>query len=89
MHEFFEQFIKPEAAIGCGLYKKVFLTISQNSQDNTCARRACNFVKKETLAKVFSCEICKFFKNTFFTEQLRALASAKSHEYIQKKSKLS
>ena len=27
---------------------------------------ACNFIKKETLAQVFSCEFCEIFKNTFF-----------------------
>ena len=27
---------------------------------------ACNFIEKETLAKVFSCEFCYTFKNTFF-----------------------
>ena len=26
---------------------------------------AWNFIKKETLAQVFSCEFCKIFKNTF------------------------
>ena len=26
---------------------------------------ACNFIKKETLAQVFSCEFCKIFKDTF------------------------
>ena len=26
----------------------------------------CNFVKKETLAQVFSCEFCEISKNTFF-----------------------
>ena len=31
---------------------------------------ACNFIKKETLAEVFSCEFCEFFKNSFFTEHL-------------------
>ena len=30
------------------------------------AGAACNFIKKESLAKVFSCEFCKIFKNTFF-----------------------
>ena len=31
----------------------------RNSQENTCARpEACNFIKKETLAQVFSCEFC-------------------------------
>ena len=29
---------------------------------------ACNFIKKETLVEVFSCEFCEIFKNTFFTE---------------------
>ena len=37
---------------------------------------ACNFIKKETLTQVFSCEFCKIFKNTFFTERLRTTASA-------------
>ena len=35
--------------------------------------QACNFVKKETLAQVFSCEFCEISKNTFFTEHLRWL----------------
>ena len=32
--------------------------------------QACNFIKKETLAQVFSCEFCEIFKNTFFIEHL-------------------
>ena len=35
---------------------------------------ACNFIKKEALAQVFSCEFCEIFKNTFFTEHLRMTA---------------
>ena len=31
------------------------------------------FIKKETLAHVFSCEFCEISKNTFFTEHLRPL----------------
>ena len=51
--------------------KKVFLKISQNSQENTCVSvpfslklqaEACNFIKKETLAQVFSCEFCEILK---------------------------
>ena len=34
-----------------------------------------NFVQKETLAQVFSCQFCKTFKNTFFAEHLRTIAS--------------
>ena len=30
----------------------------------------CNFIKKEALAQVFSCEFCKVSKNTFLTEHL-------------------
>ena len=37
--------------------KNLFLEISQNLQENTCV--TCNFIKKETMAKVFSCEYCE------------------------------
>ena len=35
----------------------------------------CNYIKKKTSAQVFSCEFSEIFKNTFFTEYLRAAAS--------------
>ena len=35
--------------------------------------QACNFIKRETLAQVFSCEFYEIFKNTFLTEHLRWL----------------
>ena len=35
----------------------------------------CNFIKKETLAQVFSCEFCEIVKNTCFEEHLRKAAS--------------
>ena len=70
-------------ATGGVLLKKMFLKISQNSVENTCARvffliklqAACNFIKTETLAQVFSREFCENFKSTFFTEHHRATAS--------------
>ena len=34
---------------------------------------ACNFIKKETLTQVFSCECCKISENKFFAEHLRWL----------------
>ena len=49
--------------------KKVFLEISQNSQDNNCVR----VIKKE----VFSCEFSEISKDAFFTEHLRATASVR------------
>ena len=36
---------------------------------------ACNFIKKETLAQVFSCGFCKISKNTFLIKHLWATAS--------------
>ena len=42
---------------------------------------AATLLKKETLAQVFSCEFCKIFKNTFFTEYLWETASIE--EYVQ------
>ena len=31
----------------------------------SCRPEVCNFVKKETLAQLFSCEFCEISKNTF------------------------
>ena len=64
----------------------MFLEISQNLQENICARvsfliklqvLAYNFIEKETLAHVFSYEFCEISKNTFFIEHLWATASDK------------
>ena len=64
--------------------KKVFLNISQNSQENTCARvsfllkvqaEACKFIKKETLVQKISCELCEIFRNTFFYRTPPVVAS--------------
>ena len=41
---------------------------------------ACNFIKKEALAQVLCCEFCEISKNTYFTEHLRTIASAKLFE---------
>ena len=51
--ELFIYFIDAEAAIRVVLQEKVFLEISKNSQENTCAGLACNLIKTETLAQVF------------------------------------
>ena len=84
-----ERYAVTEAATGGVLIKKVFLGILQNSQENTCVRvsfstkfqtEACNFILKKTLAQVFSCEFSKISKSTFFTEHLRATASAVTQE---------
>ena len=55
-------------------YKKGVLRNFAKFTGNTCARvsfliklqaSACNFIKKETLTQVFSCEFCKVSKNAF------------------------
>ena len=46
---------------------EVFLEISQDSQENTCARDSVliNFIKKESLVQVFSSEYCEFLRIPF------------------------
>ena len=68
----------------------MFLKILQNSQETPAPVSFFNkvaglrsslffnkvdFIKKETPAQVFSCEVCEMCKNTFSTEHLRAAAS--------------
>ena len=43
---------------------------------------ACNFIKKEVLAQVFSCEFCVVSKNIVFTEHLWATASVSLISFI-------
>ena len=68
------------AATGGVLYEIGFLKISQKFTGKHLYQglrpQACNFIKNETLAKVFSCEFCVIHKNTFSTEHLRTTASA-------------
>ena len=45
--------------------KKMFLEISQNSQENTCSSGLQIYFKKKTRAQVFSCEFCEVSKNTY------------------------
>ena len=54
--------------------KKVFLEVSQNSQENSQAE-ACNFIKKETLGQVFPYEFCEISKNTFSCKTPPVVAS--------------
>ena len=70
--------------------KKVFLKISQNSQGNICARifflinlhpSDWNYIKKETVAQVISCEFWAMFKKTFFTKHLWATATARIFKF--------
>ena len=51
---------------------------------NTCVdvsvSEACNFIKKETTAEVFSCDFCEIFKNIFTIEKPPVAASVKIYQ---------
>ena len=52
--------------------KKVFLEISQNSQENACARVwVCNFIKKRFWYRCFPVNFAKFLRTPILTEHLR------------------
>ena len=72
----------PEVVVLRCSVEKMFLDITQNSQENTCGRvsfliklqaQACNFIQNQTLGQVFSCEFVKFLRATFFIEHLQWL----------------
>ena len=63
--------------------KKVFLEISQNSQENICAR-ASFLIKTDTLAQVFSCEFCEICNNTFSYRTPLVDASACEEDLTEK-----
>ena len=50
----------------------IYFSFSEAATDQP---QVCKFIKKDTLAQVFSCEFCKISTNTFFTEHLRTTAS--------------
>ena len=45
--------------------------------------KACNFVKKETLVQMLSCEFCEILKNTFFIEHLWCLLQQVFDLFVQ------
>ena len=51
---------------------------NKNSRQTLANHRpeACIFIKKETLAQVFSCEFCKIYKNTFYYRTPLVVASS-------------
>ena len=57
--------------IGIHLYQSLYLIKLQTGNSK--------FMKKETLAQVFSCEFGEIFKNTVFTERLRGTVSVSTY----------
>ena len=61
----------------CSLRKGVLRNFAKFIWKHLCQSyrsEACNFIKKEILAQVFSCEFCEILKSTFYTEYLWATA---------------
>ena len=55
------------------LQKSIICYTGYNPVPGFVVLQACNFIKKETPAQMFSCKYCKIFKNSFFIEHLRCL----------------
>ena len=72
------------------LYGDVRATLDSNVE-TTLKRRlcvyweACNFVKKEALTQVFSCEICEIYKKPFLyaTPPVAASEHSETTEYVK------
>ena len=73
-----------EAVVRRCSVKKIFLIMSQNTNENTCIKVSflnkvaggLQLYQKKTLAQVFSCEFCEVFKNTLFHRTPPMVASA-------------
>ena len=64
----------------CHIYLKICITIQFEGTDYEYNRpEACNFIEKDTLAQVFSCEFYETSKNTFLTEHVWMTASGFSN----------
>ena len=64
-----------------GLFENFAKFTGKNLRQNlfynkSCRPEPCNLINKETLARVFSCEYCEIFKNTFFYRTPSVAASA-------------
>ena len=65
----------PEAVARSCSIKRCCQKFRKILRKKTCARvsepEAWNFIKKETLAQLFSCEFCEISRNTFFAKHFR------------------
>ena len=63
----------------------MFLRNLQNSQEKTYVRVYFLMIKLQVCGLLFSCEFCDIFKNTFFTEHLRATTFEPNITYSMQK----
>ena len=75
----------------CSLRKGVLRNFAKFTEKRLCQSRffikllhaeAYNFIEKETLVQVFSCEFCEISKNAFFTEHLCATDATCGSSFI-------
>ena len=57
----------------CSVRKSILSNFEKFTEKHQAS--ACNFIKKENLAQVFSCDFREISKDTFFTEHLEETAS--------------
>ena len=69
----------PEVFCKKGVLRNLTKFTGKHLCQNLFFPQACNLIKKETLAQVFSCELCEIFEITFFTEHLWTIASLQCH----------
>ena len=67
------------------IYVSLVSTFKENTRvDVSNYPEACNIIKKEALAQLFSGEFCEISKNTFFTEHLQTTASVRDETMRQR-----
>ena len=84
---FYVQLLAPNKLIVHFLEKIKTKAVAQNCSVNKVFFRsqACNFIKKEALTQVFSCQFCEISKNTFSYRTPPVTASVKTtHNYNNK-----
>ena len=81
----------PECSVGEGVLWNFAKFLGKHLCQSLLFDKVAVLRKKETLTRVFSCEFCEIFKNTFFTEHLWTTASKHqiSTRVNQKKTKSS
>ena len=68
---------RPEVFCKKGVLRNFAKFTGKHLWPATGLQQACNFIKKDTLAQVFSCEFCEISKNTFFYRTPLVAASVK------------
>ena len=77
-----EQSIDYDICLDCWHFKPHLKTYFKLKTTEAVVQRACNFIKKETLAQVFSYEFCEIPKNTFLYRTAPVTASETNFHWV-------